>query len=234
MAGLDLDVLRGQLNPPQWQAVSHGDGPLLILAGAGSGKTRVLTYRIAYLVQHLAVPPWAILSVTFTNRAAREMARRVGELLGQGSLDAWVGTFHGVCLRILRRHGELLPVGREFSIYDSDDQKKVAAAVVQEMGLDSKRFKAAALLHRVSRAKDEGLGPDDLDLPAHSPLADVIPEFFLRYDQRLRAARALDFSDLLLETLNLFATHPGIAADYRNRFRHLLIDEYQDTNRVQY
>ena len=234
MPALDLDALREQLNPPQWQAVSHGDGPLLILAGAGSGKTRVLTYRIAYLVEHLGVPPWAILSVTFTNRAAREMGRRVGELLGQSSLNAWVGTFHGVCLRILRRHGELLPVGRDFSIYDSDDQKKVAAAVVQEMGLDGKRFKAPALLHRVSRAKDEGLGPDDIDLPEHSPLANVLPEFFLRYDRRLREARALDFSDLLLETLNLFATHPGIAADYRNRFRYLLIDEYQDTNRVQY
>jgi DNA helicase-2/ATP-dependent DNA helicase PcrA len=234
VAGLDLDALREQLNPPQWQAVSHGDGPLLILAGAGSGKTRVLTYRIAYLVDHLGVPPWAILAVTFTNKAAREMARRVEELLGTGGLDAWVGTFHGVCLRILRRHGELLPVGREFSIYDSDDQKKVAAAVVAEMGLDGKRFKAPALLHRVGRAKDEGLGPDDIELPAHSPLAEIVPEFFVRYDRRLRDARALDFSDLLLETLNLFATHPEVAAGYRQRFRHLLIDEYQDTNRVQY
>jgi len=231
---LNLDALRAQLNPPQWQAVSHGEGPLLILAGAGSGKTRVLTYRIAYLVEHLGVPPWGVLAVTFTNKAAREMGRRVAELLGQGGLDAWVGTFHGVCLRILRRHGELLPVGRDFTIYDSDDQKKVAAAVVQEMGLDPKRFKAAALLHRVSRAKDDGHGPDDLDIPEHSPLAEVLPEFFGRYNRRLREARALDFSDLLLETLTLFATHPAVAAEYRRRFRHLLIDEYQDTNRVQY
>jgi DNA helicase-2/ATP-dependent DNA helicase PcrA len=230
----DAEALRQELNPPQWQAVSHAAGPLLVLAGAGSGKTRVLTYRIAYLVDSVGVPPWAILALTFTNKAAREMERRVRDLLGSDALGTWIGTFHGVCLRILRRHGELLPVGREFSVFDTDDQKKVAAAVVQDMGLDPKRFKAPALLYRVSRAKDEGQGPDDLDLPLHHPLSEVLPEFFVRYDRRLRAARALDFSDLLLEALNLFATHPEVAADYRTRFRHVLIDEYQDTNRVQY
>jgi DNA helicase-2/ATP-dependent DNA helicase PcrA len=231
---LEPQELQRQLNPPQWEAVTHTEGPLLILAGAGSGKTRVLAYRIAYLVGNAGVEPWSILSVTFTNKAAREMRRRVEALLGGRVAGAWIGTFHGICLRILRKHADLLAVGPRFAVYDNDDQKHLATAVVADLGLDPKRFKPPALLYRVHRAKDEGLGPDDLKLPARSSYADALPAFYAQYQKRLREARAVDFGDILLETLHLLRNHPDVAAQYQQRFTHLLIDEYQDTNRVQY
>jgi DNA helicase-2/ATP-dependent DNA helicase PcrA len=226
--------LRRQLNPAQWEAVSHPGGPLLILAGAGSGKTRVLTFRIAYLVSFGGVDPRAILALTFTNKAAREMRRRVEALLGSQAAGAWVGTFHGTCLKILRSHGHLLPVGPDFAVYDADDQKKLAQAVVADLNLDPKRHPPAALLHQVHRAKDEGKGPGEIEVPSRAPGARALLDFYALYQDRLREARALDFGDLLLETLRLFRAHPEVADHYRRRFVHLLIDEYQDTNRVQY
>ncbi|MHB8763040.1 MAG: ATP-dependent helicase [Deferrisomatales bacterium] len=232
MTGLDFEALRRDLNPAQWEAVTHGEGPLLILAGAGSGKTRVLTYRIAHLVARAGVDPHRILAVTFTNKAAREMRRRVEALLGSRGAGAWIGTFHGVCLRILRAHGELLPVGRDFAVYDGDDQKRLAQRVADELDLDPKRFKATALLYGVHRAKDEGLGPDEVE--GRPPHVAVLRAFYARYQEQLVAARALDFGDLLLEALRLFRRHPEVAEQYRRRFGHVLIDEYQDTNRVQY
>ncbi|GAB4253047.1 ATP-dependent helicase [Deferrisoma sp.] len=226
----DPEAIRSQLNPAQWEAVSHGEGPLLILAGAGSGKTRVLTYRIAYLIGAAGVSPREILAVTFTNKAAREMLRRVEALLGSRSAGIWIGTFHGVCLRILRAHGHLLPVGPEFTIYDADDQRRLAKAVVDELGLDGRRTAPGALLHRVQRLKDDGIPPERLPPETDRTLRD----FYERYQGRLREARAMDFGDLLLETLLLFERHPDLADHYRRRFRHILIDEFQDTNRVQY
>jgi DNA helicase-2/ATP-dependent DNA helicase PcrA len=226
--------LRHELNPAQWEAVAHTTGPLLILAGAGSGKTRVLAYRIAYLVAASGVDPRSILAVTFTNKAAREMRRRVEDLLGSRADGAWIGTFHGTCLRILRAHPDVLAVSSNFTVYDGDDQRRLATAVVAELGLDPKRFKPPALLYRVHRAKDEGRGPDDLDLPARSPHSDALLAFYQRYQELLRQADALDFGDLLFETVRLFRRHPEVADSYRRRFTHLLIDEYQDTNRVQY
>jgi len=228
------EELRAELNPAQWEAVCRTEGPLLILAGAGSGKTRVLTYRIAYLVAFAGVDPRAILALTFTNKAAREMRRRVEALLGSRAAGAWVGTFHSTCLRILRSHGHLLQVGPDFAVYDGDDQKKLAQAVVADLGLDPKRYSPTALLYRVHRAKDEGRGPDELEVPPHAPAARALQEFYALYQDRLRQARALDFNDLLLEALRLFRTHQEVAEHYRRRFSHLLIDEYQDTNRVQY
>ncbi len=233
MERLRLEELRRQLNPPQWEAVSQETGPLLVLAGAGSGKTRVLTYRIAYLVAQAGIAPHEILAVTFTNKAAREMRRRVQELLGPLAEGLWVGTFHGICLRILRSHGDLLPVGPGFSVYDADDQKRLAKSVVEELDLDPKRFKPTALLHHAQRAKDEGQGPDELDAGG-GPYGNALSAFYRRYQQRLRAANALDFGDLLLEGLRLLRTQPAVGDRYRARFRHLLVDEYQDTNRVQY
>ncbi len=226
--------LQRELNSPQWEAVSHVQGPLLILAGAGSGKTRVLTFRIAYLIAFSGVDPRAILALTFTNKAAREMRRRVEALLGSQASGAWVGTFHGTCLKILRSHGRLLKVGPDFGVYDGDDQKKLAQAVVADLGLDPKRFSPTALLYRIGRAKDEGRGPDALEVPTHAPGAAALRDFYALYQKRLAEARALDFGDLLLETLRLFQEHPEVADHYRHRFTHLLIDEYQDTNRVQY
>ena len=228
------EELQRQLNPAQWEAVSHPGGPLLILAGAGSGKTRVLTFRIAYLVTFAGVDPRAILALTFTNKAAREMRRRVEALLGSQAAGAWVGTFHGTCLKILRSHGHLLPVGPDFVVYDGDDQRKLAQAAVADLNLDPKRHPPAGLLVQVHRAKDEGRGPGELEVPARAPGARALADFYALYQDRLREARALDFGDLLLETLRLFQAHPEVADHYRRRFAHLLIDEYQDTNRVQY
>ncbi|GAB4262625.1 MAG: UvrD-helicase domain-containing protein [Deferrisomatales bacterium] len=227
------EELRRELNPAQWEAVRTVEGPLLVLAGAGSGKTRVLTYRIAYLVRFAGVPARRILALTFTNKAAREMGRRVEALLGSRAEGAWIGTFHGVCLRILRTHGARLPAGRDFTVYDAEDQKRLAAAVVDELGFDPKRFRPAALLHRVMRAKDEGIGPDRLDVPP-GPLGEALRAFYERYQEQLRRAGALDFGDLLLETVRLLREDPEVGDAYRRRFSHLLIDEYQDTNRVQY
>jgi len=225
-----LEDLRARLNPAQWEAVTHTEGPLLILAGAGSGKTRVLTYRIAYLIGAAGVSPREILAVTFTNKAAREMIRRVEALLGTDSAGVWIGTFHGICLRILRAHGHLLAVGPDFTIYDADDQRRLAKTVVEEMGLDPRRVSPGSLLHRVARWKDEGIPADRV--PAE--VEEDVREFYRRYQDRLREARAMDFGDLLLETLLLFEAHPDLADHYRRRFRHVLIDEFQDTNRVQY
>ncbi len=226
--------LRRELNPAQWEAVSHVAGPLLVLAGAGSGKTRVLTYRIAHLIAAAGADPRSILALTFTNKAAREMRRRVEALLGSRAAGCWIGTFHGTCLRILRSHGDLLPAGPEFAVYDGDDQKKVAQSVAAGLGLDPKRFPPTALLYRIHRAKDEGLGPDELDETPGSPWGRVLRDFYSLYQAKLREARALDFGDLLVETLRLFREHPEVADHYRRRFAHLMIDEYQDTNRVQY
>ncbi len=227
---MDLESLRRELNPAQWEAVTHGEGPLLVLAGAGSGKTRVLTYRIAYLIGHLGVDPRTVLAVTFTNKAAREMQRRVEALLGSRAAGLWIGTFHGVCLRILRAHAHLLDVGPGFAVYDAEDQRRVAAAAVKDLGLDPARWTPGWLLYRVQRFKDEGLVPDDVEGEAEAPLV----AFYRAYQDRLRGARALDFGDLLLETMRLFQREPEVAAHYRRRFRHVLVDEFQDTNPVQY
>ncbi len=231
---MDLERLRAELNPSQWEAVTHGDGPLLILAGAGSGKTRVLTCRLAVLASHRGVDPSRMLAVTFTNKAAREMGRRVGSLLGSHGAGAWIGTFHGTCLRILRAHGELLAVGRDFAVYDGDDQKKLAQAVGAELNLDPKRFSPTGLLIGVHRAKDEDRGVEAFPEVPRNPHATAFARFYRRYQERLLLARALDFGDLLLETLRLFRRHPEVAEHYRRRFCHVLVDEYQDTNRVQY
>ncbi|TAL17522.1 ATP-dependent DNA helicase PcrA [bacterium] len=230
------DPILAALNPPQREAVTFGDGPLLILAGAGSGKTRVLAHRIAYLVERRNVPPSSIISLTFTNKAAGEMKERVAGLLGGSLHGAWLGTFHSIALRILRTHGELTKWGASFSVYDSDDQKRLAKDVAASLSLDTKKYKPASLLAGVSRAKDDGRGFSDFEVPgvSASPHAKVFYSFYKLYTLRLQNARALDFGDLLLETLRLFEERPEIARRYAEKFRHVLIDEYQDTNRVQY
>ncbi len=232
MPGSPDDALRTGLNDAQWEAVSHGRGPLLVLAGAGSGKTRVLTHRIAYLMACAGVPAGEILALTFTNKAAREMRRRVAELLGDAAARVWLGTFHGICLRLLRANGDRLAVGREFAVYDTEDQKRLVAEVVRDLGLDTKRFAPGALVYRIQRLKDDGLGAGDV--PADSPYDRGLAAVFARYQERLRAAPAVDFGDLLLETERLLRDHPDVARRYQLRFRHVLIDEFQDTNRVQY
>jgi DNA helicase-2/ATP-dependent DNA helicase PcrA len=228
------DPLLADLNPPQREAVTHGEGPLLVLAGAGSGKTQVLTRRIAWLVERAGVDPGAILALTFTNKAAREMEGRVAKLLGEGARRAWIGTFHSIALRILRSHADKTALGGPFTVYDGDDQVRLAKQVAAELNLDPKRYRPAALLTGVQRAKDEGRGVEEFKAQPGNPYAETLRKFFLLYQKRLLQARAMDFGDLLLETLRLFHARPEVAAQYARRFRHVLIDEYQDTNRVQY
>ena len=223
-----------ELNPPQREAVTHGEGPLLVLAGAGSGKTRVLTQRIGWLVAQQGVDPGAILALTFTNKAARQMSERVQALLGTRAERAWIGTFHGIALRILRNHVALLPSCGPFTLYDADDQLRLAKQVVKELNVDPKRYRPASLLTGVQRAKDDGKSLADFTRPTDNPYAAVFYDFFVRYQKRLREAKAFDFADLLLETIHLFEAHPEVAKRYASRFRYVLIDEYQDTNHVQY
>ena len=229
----DDGMLMG-LNPGQLEAVTYGEGPLLVLAGAGSGKTRVLTHRIAWLVLSAGVDPRRILALTFTNKAANEMKERVERLLGSGSSHVWLGTFHSIALRILRRHTALLPVGANFAVYDTDDQKRLGRRVIEELRLDPKKHSVTAFLSIVSREKDEGRGPEHALPGRFDAWSEAFRRFYGLYQDKLLEAHAMDFGDLLSGVLSLFARHPEVAQGYAERFQHLLIDEYQDTNRVQY
>ena len=228
------------LNPAQRAAVLYTDGPLLVLAGAGSGKTRVITYKIAYVLDRLGADPAHILAVTFTNKAAEEMRQRVARLLGTDSSRAlpWIGTFHGFCARLLRHHIESLGQGYTsgFSIYDEDDQLRLIHTCLRERGLDERILHPRALQARISRAKSRGLAPADLrDDPEWTltPERALALSLFEQYEQRLRAANALDFDDLLLKAVALLRQEQRLRARYREQFRFILVDEYQDTNRLQ-
>jgi DNA helicase II / ATP-dependent DNA helicase PcrA len=228
-----LQLLRG-LNPAQEQAVQAGDGPVLVLAGPGSGKTKVLTHRIAYLIEQ-QVDPLHILAVTFTNKAAREMKERLETLLGAGrAADLTVGTFHSICVRFLRR--DIVHLGRErdFAIYDSDDQQRLMRQIVKELQLDEKKFAPRAMLATISGAKNEFIDADAFARSGRTYFDEVVARCFVLYQKRLREANALDFDDLLVETVRLFDQHPQVLEKYHKRYHHILADEYQDTNRVQY
>ncbi len=223
------------LNPPQRAAVEHEGGPLLILAGAGSGKTRALAYRIAYLVRERHVRPQQILAVTFTNKAAREMLDRVERLLGGPiARGIWIGTFHHICSRMLRRHGERIGVPKNFVIYDTEDQRALLREVLADVGLDDRRFPPEVVHALIGRAKDEGLGPAEYAARAENFYEEGVARAYRGYQAGLRERGALDFDDLLLETLRLFEEAPEVLEEYQRRFQHVLVDEYQDTNRVQY
>lgn len=223
------------LNEQQREAVYHTDGPLLILAGAGSGKTRVLTHRIAYLMEEKGVNPWNILAITFTNKAAGEMRDRVDKLVGFGSESVWVSTFHSACVRILRRHIDRLGYENNFTIYDSDDQKTLMREICKKLNIDTKAYREAALLSAISSAKDKTLTPDELEAQAEGNYGKKnIAKVYREYESQLRASNALDFDDLLLKTVQLFQTQPDILEYYQERFRYIMVDEYQDTNTVQF
>jgi len=224
------DLLKG-LNPPQRQAVQHGEGPLLILAGAGSGKTRTLTHRVAWLVREQGIPPWQILAVTFTNKAAAEMRERLERLLGSADLP-WVSTFHAACVRILRREIGTLGFTSDFTIYDDQDQERLLKQVLAELGIEEKEMKPRAAAAAIDSAKNRGQFPADLDPSDYS--ARQVGKVYALYQERLKRANALDFGDLLLQTVRLFEEHPEVLEKYRQRFRHILVDEFQDTNQVQY
>ncbi len=221
------------LNPQQQEAVSLDDGPVLVLAGPGSGKTRVLTYRIAWMVEELWVRPWNILAVTFTNKAAREMRERVALMEGRDVARAMtIGTFHATCARILRREADQLPFSADYLIFDADDQRSLMKTIVREMGLDEKRYPPRVLLAAISRAKNELVGPDEY--PVRTYYDEIVVRAYRRYEEALRSSNALDFDDLLMETVSLFRHSPEVLARYRARYRHILVDEFQDTNMAQY
>ncbi|MCB6287277.1 MAG: DNA helicase PcrA [[Clostridium] scindens] len=223
------------LNEQQKEAVLHTEGPLLILAGAGSGKTRVLTHRIAYLIEEQGVNPWNILAITFTNKAAGEMRERVDKLVGFGAESIWVSTFHSTCVRILRRHIDLLGYDNNFTIYDSDDQKTLMKDVCKLLQIDTKIFKERALLGTISHAKDELITPEEFRIRAEGDFSQKkIAEVYEEYEKQLRANNALDFDDLLVKTVQLFQTQADVLEYYQERFRYIMVDEYQDTNTVQF
>ena len=223
------------LNEPQREAVLHTDGPLLILAGAGSGKTRVLTHRIAYLIEELGVNPWNILAITFTNKAAGEMRQRVDDLVGFGSESIWVSTFHSMCVRILRRFIDRLGYDSRFTIYDTDDQKTLMKAVCKKVDNDTKQFKERMLLSVISSAKNEMILPEEFELNAGGDFVQLkIAKVYREYEAQLKANNALDFDDLLVRTVQLLQTQPDVRENYQERFRYIMVDEYQDTNTVQF
>ena len=226
------DLLDG-LNPAQFEAVTHTGGPLLVVAGAGSGKTRVLTHRIAHLISEHRVSPFQVLAITFTNKAAAEMRERVGRLVGPVAEKMWVSTFHSACVRILRRDAQRLGYPSQFTIYDQADAVRLTGYVIRDLGLDPKRFPPRAVHAAVSALKNEGRSPFDAVEMAQVIHDRKIAEVFVEYQARLKRAGAMDFDDLLGVTVELLQTQPEVLADYQNRFRHVLVDEYQDTNVVQ-
>ena len=223
------------LNPKQKEAVLHTDGPLLILAGAGSGKTRVLTHRIAYLIDECGVNPWNIMAITFTNKAAGEMRERVDNLVGFGAESIWVSTFHSSCVRILRRHIENLGYTTSFSIYDSDDQKTLMRQVFKTLDIDTKQFKERSVLSAISSAKDKLITPEEFLLNAGGDFREKkTGEIYKEYQKQLKKNNALDFDDLIVKTVELFQNNPQILDYYQERFRYIMVDEYQDTNMAQF
>ena len=223
------------LNEQQREAVFCTEGPLLLLAGAGSGKTRVLTHRIAYLIQEKGVNPYHILAITFTNKAAGEMRERVDNLVGYGAEHIWVSTFHSTCVRILRRHIDKLGYDNHFTIYDTEDQKTVIREVMKRLKLDKKQYAERALLNQISKAKDELVTPSEYEMRAAGNFRETqVAKVYTEYQKQLRENNALDFDDLLFKTVELFQFHPDILEYYQDRFQYIMVDEYQDTNTVQF
>ena len=223
------------LNNEQREAVFCTEGPLLMLAGAGSGKTRSLTHRIAYLIEEKGVAPWNILANTFTNKAAQEMRERVDALVGYGSEDIWISTFHATCSRILRRHIDLLGYDRNFTIYDASDQKSLMKEVLKEMKIDTKQFPERSVMSEISSAKNEYKSPLDYRNEYGSNFRNQrIADIYEHYQKRLKENNALDFDDLLVKMVDLFQTNPDVLEHYQDRFQYIMVDEYQDTNTVQF
>jgi DNA helicase-2/ATP-dependent DNA helicase PcrA len=222
------------LNPEQYRAVLHDKGPLLILAGAGSGKTRVLTHRIAYLIKERNVNPWHILAITFTNKAAREMRERVDKIIGNGAEEVWVSTFHSTCVRILRRFIDTIGYNRNFTIYDTDDQKTLMKEVCKQLDIDTKQLSERSILSVISKAKDELIGPEEFEQQARDYQQRKYAKAYDLYQKRLRANNALDFDDLIFKTVELFQKNKEALEYYQRRFRYIMVDEYQDTNTAQF
>ena len=223
------------LNSQQQEAVFRTEGPVLILAGAGSGKTRVLTHRIAYLIEEKGVNPWNIMAITFTNKAAEEMRDRVDKLVGFGAESVWVSTFHSSCVRILRRYIDRLGYSNNFTIYDTDDQKTLMKDICKRLNIDTKVYKERAIMSAVSSAKDELISPEEYELNTMGDFGKKkIALAYKEYQKQLKKNNALDFDDLIVKTVELFQACPDVLESYQERFRYLMVDEYQDTNTAQF
>lgn len=227
---VDID----SLNPAQREAVLSTEGPLLVLAGAGSGKTRVLTFRIAHMLGDLGVKPWQVLAITFTNKAAAEMRERLAALIPSGTRGMWVCTFHAMCVRMLREDADLLGYTGQFTIYDDDDSKRMVRDIMQALGIEQKQFPINMIRSKISSAKNAMIGPEDMLKSVDSPNDKKAAQVYLELERRLRAANAMDFDDLLVRALELLRTRPEVLDKYQERFRYISVDEYQDTNHVQY
>ncbi|OZB93299.1 DNA helicase PcrA [Paenibacillus sp. XY044] len=234
MQPIDIQQAVQRLNPQQRQAVEATDGPLLIMAGAGSGKTRVLTHRIAYLIATRKAPPWGILAITFTNKAAREMQDRVAKLVGNEGRDIWVSTFHSMCVRILRRDIERIGFTSNFSILDSTDQLSVIRNCMKDLNLDTKKFEPKAIQSVISTAKNELVTPAQYEQKAGDYFEGLVAKVYTMYQKRLKANNSLDFDDLIMATIQLFKEVPEVLDFYQKKFQYIHVDEYQDTNRAQY
>ncbi|MCB1003889.1 MAG: UvrD-helicase domain-containing protein, partial [Acidimicrobiales bacterium] len=221
------------LNPAQQEAVTHHEGPLLVVAGAGSGKTRVLTHRIAHLIADHGVSPFEILAITFTNKAADEMRQRVAALVGPVAAKMWVSTFHSACVRILRRDAARLDYPSSFTIYDQADAVRLTGYVIRDLNLDPKRFPPRGVHATISAAKNDLVRADEYAERAQVIYERKVADVYTEYQARLRRAGAMDFDDLLMVAVELFQKNPDVLERYQRRFGHILVDEYQDTNRVQ-
>jgi DNA helicase-2/ATP-dependent DNA helicase PcrA len=232
LQSMGMDLIE-ELNPQQQKAVTVSDGPVLVLAGPGSGKTRVLTHRVAWLVQELDVAPWRIMAVTFTNKAAREMRERLEQLIGPSrSRSLTLGTFHAACARVLRREAEAAGIPRDYAIFDADDQLRLVRQAIRDLGLDDKRYRPQAVHAAISRAKNELVPPETYATGSY--YGEVVKRIYERYQALLAANGGLDFDDLLMVAVHLFDQHPDVLAKYQERYRHVLVDEFQDTNQAQY
>ncbi|RRD95287.1 DNA helicase PcrA [Clostridiales bacterium COT073_COT-073] len=224
-----------ELNKEQREAVFHTDGPLLLLAGAGSGKTKVLTHRIAYLIEEKGVRPWNIMAITFTNKAAKEMRERIDRLIGEGAKDIWVSTFHSSCVRILRRYADAVGFDRTFSIYDTDDTKKLIKDILKEMNIDSKMLSESFCANLISSAKNQKMTPPEMAKEVRGDFRrEMAVRVYENYQKKLHENNAMDFDDLLMITVELFQANPDILEIYQEKFRYIMVDEYQDTNGVQF
>ncbi|MFD0714998.1 DNA helicase PcrA [Paenibacillus sp. GCM10027626] len=232
--GIGIDQAVQKLNSPQRDAVQATEGPLLIMAGAGSGKTRVLTHRIAYLIEKRRVAPWSILAITFTNKAAREMQQRVASLVGPTGQDIWVSTFHSMCVRILRKDISRIGFTSNFSILDSADQLSVIRNCMKDMNIDTKKFEPKAVQAGISSAKNELITPERFESKIGDYFDGIVSQVYTAYQKRLKSNNSLDFDDLIMTAIQLFKDVPEVLAFYQNKFRYIHVDEYQDTNRAQY
>ena len=236
MEHIAKNLLAG-MNPQQAEAVKTTEGPLLIMAGAGSGKTRVLTHRIAYLVVERQVYPSKILAITFTNKAAREMRERIDSILGTGTTESmWVSTFHSMCVRILRRNIDRIGYSKSFSILDSSDQLTVVKNILKQDNIDPKKYDPRAILNTISSAKNECITAKEFEanMNPHNPFEKIVAQVYKGYQKRLKQNQSLDFDDLIMMTIRLFKEAPDVLEFYQNKFQYIHVDEYQDTNKTQY